>query len=154
MEANKTTGTIPEFIKKLWFISDKEAKVVVESNTQLNRQSNDGLLSRQFSTNDQMLRYKIINSYFFTDTLLVTKPAKSLWSNLYLQVFVSDKGFVAVYCMELKSDFKDALHLFCKEIGIPRSLVVDPSGEQTSKSVCKFYNQVGTTLRILEESTQ
>ena len=101
-----------------------------------------------------MLRYRRINSYFFTDTLLVTKSAKSLRNNLYLQVFFSDKSFVEVYCMELNSDFEDALHLFCKEIGVPISLVVDPSGEQTSKAVRKFCNQVGTTLRVLEESTQ
>ena len=154
LEAIKKTGTTPEFIKKIWSISDKEAKAVVEANTQLNRQPNDGLLSRHFSTNDRMLRYRRINSYFFTDTLLVTKASKSTRNNLYLQVFVSDKGFVAVYCMERKSDFKDALHLFCKEIGVPISLVVDPSGEQTSKAVRKFCNQVGTTLRVLEESTQ
>jgi len=56
--------------------------------------------------------------------------------------------------MEFKSDFKDALHLFCKEAGVPIDLVVDPSGEQTSKPICKFCNQVGTTLILLEESTQ
>ena len=61
--------------------------------------------------------------------MLVHKSAKSTRGNLYPQVFVSDKGFVAVYPMEIKSDFKDALHLFCKEIGVPIDLIVDPSGE-------------------------
>ena len=56
--------------------------------------------------------------------------------------------------MKQKSEFKDALHLFCKEIGVPVSLVVDPSGEQTSKDVRIFCNHLGTTLRILQESTQ
>ena len=55
--------------------------------------------------------------------------------------------------MEMKSEFKDALHSFCKEVGVPIALVADPSGEQASKAVRKFCNQVGTTLRILEEST-
>ena len=32
--------------------------------------------------------------------------------------------------------------------------MLDPSGEKTSKLVQKFYNQVGTIFRILEESTQ
>jgi len=44
--------------------------------------------------------------------------------------------------------------MFWKEIGVPYGLVVDPSGEQTSKEVKKFCHQVGTSLRILEESTQ
>ena len=113
-EANHQSGTTPECIKNIWSISDKEARAVVDSNTELNRQQSDGLLSRHFSTNDRMLRYRRINSHFFTDTLLVTKPAKSLRGNLYLHVFVSNKGFIAVYPMELKSDFKYALHLFCK----------------------------------------
>ena len=86
--------------------------------------------------------------------MLVTKSTKFTRGNLYLQVFVSDKGFVAVYPMELKSDFKDTLHLFCKEVGVLIDLVVGPPGEQTSKHVRKFCNQVDTTLRILEESTQ
>ena len=56
--------------------------------------------------------------------------------------------------MESKSDFRDALHLFCKEFGVPVTLVVDPVGEQTSRHVQKFCNQDGNTLRILQESTQ
>ena len=117
---------------------------MIEANIQLNRQSNDGLLSRHFSTNDRVIRYQRISIYFFTDTLLVTKSDKSLRG--YLYVFVSDKGFIAIYGMELKSDFKDSLHLFCKEVGVLLSLAVDPSGDQTSKAVRKFCNQVGTTL--------
>ena len=71
-----------------------------------------------------------------------------------LQVFVSDKGYVAVYPMEKKSYFQDCLHLFCKEVGVPEVIVVDASGEQTSKPVRRFCIQVGTTLRLLEEKTQ
>ena len=86
--------------------------------------------------------------------MFVTSKATSRPGNTMLQIFVSDKGFIAVYPLKNKSDFKDALHLFCKEVGVPITLVVDPSGEQTSKSVRKFCNQVGTTLRILQENNQ
>ena len=154
VESNKSSGVTPDHLSKVWMISEEQADSVIERNTQLNRQSCDSELSRQFSTNDRMLRYKRIKSYFFTDTMFVTDKAKSRPGNKMLQVFVSDKGFIAVYPMKRKSQFKDALHLFCKEIGVPVSLVVDPSGEQTSKEVRKFCNQVGTTLRILQESTQ
>ena len=154
VESNKSSGVTPDHLSKVWMIPEEQADKVIERNTQLNRQSCDSELSRQFSTNDRMLRYKRIKSYFFTDTMFVTDKAKSRRGNKMLQVFVSDKGFIAVYPMKLKSQFKDALHLFCKEIGVPVSLVVDPSGEQTSKDVRKFCNQVGTTLRILQESTQ
>ena len=154
MEAHSSKGVTPDFIKKIWSVSSDEASDILKANTQLNRQSNEGFLSRQFTTNDRMLRYRRINSYFFTDTMFVTKAAKSTRNYTMLQVFVSDKGFVAVYPLEKKSDFHDCLQVFCKEVGVPISLVVDPSGEQTSKAVRRFCNQVGTTLRVLEEHTQ
>ena len=56
--------------------------------------------------------------------------------------------------MKSKGEFYDSLHIFCKELGVPASLIVDPSGEQTSNKVKKFCNQVETTLIIPEESTQ
>ena len=65
-----------------------------------------------------MLRYKRINSQFFTDTLFVTKKGKSSKGNTCAQLFVSDKGYVAIYPMERKGDYVKALHLFCKEIGV------------------------------------
>ena len=152
--ATPSQGVSQDFIKKIWGVSSDEATDIIKANTQLMRHSNEGPLSRQFTTNDRMLRYRRLQSYFFTDTMFVTKAAKSTRGYTMLQLFVSDKGFVAVYPMSAKSEFVDCLHLFCKEVGVPISLVVDPSGEQTSKGVRRFCNQVGTTLRILEEHTQ
>ena len=78
-----------------------------------------------------MLRYKRINSVFFTDTLLAVKtPSKR--GNKYAQLFVSDKGFVAVYPMKKQSDFQDSLHLFCKEVGVPERLVMGAQPAQAS----------------------
>ena len=82
-----------------------------------------------------MFRYRRIKSKFFTDTMLVTKAAKSTRYYTMLQLFVSDKGFIAVYPMEKNSEFYDALHYFCKEVGVPITLVIDPSGYQTSRNV-------------------
>ena len=129
VEVKALSGVQPSYLKKFWSISDKEANKVLKSNTQLNRQPIDSLLSRHFSTNNRVLCYERIESFFFSDTISVTKSAKSIKGNLHLQFFVSDKGFVAVYNIEKKFDFKDALHIFCKEVGVPIVLVVDPSGK-------------------------
>ena len=43
--------------------------------------------------------------------------------------------------MELKSEFKDILHPFHKEVGMSIALVVNLSGEQTSKTVRKLCEQ-------------
>ena len=59
-----------------------------------------------------MLRYKCINSQFFTDTLFATAKVKYLCVNTCCQISVSDKLFVAVYPMEIKSHFESALHHF------------------------------------------
>lgn len=56
--------------------------------------------------------------------------------------------------MKSKGEFQAIIELFCKEIAVTRILVVDPSGKQTSKSVHNYYHKVGTTLRVLEKSTE
>jgi hypothetical protein len=101
-----------------------------------------------------MLRYKQINSIFFTDTMFVKDQAKSTRNYKACQIFVSNKGFVAVYRMEKVSNFEDALHLFCKEVVVPVTLVADPHQSQKSHSVQRFCDQVGTTLSLLEKSMQ
>ena len=42
---------------------------------------------------------------------------------------------------------------FAKEIGAPTSIIADMSGEQMSHDIWKFCNDIGTTLRALEEGT-
>ena len=56
--------------------------------------------------------------------------------------------------MRSKGDFPQALKKFCKKIGVPSSLICDPSGEQTSKEVKKWCREVSLPLRILEEHSQ
>ena len=127
---------------------------VLEQSTCLQRVGHPNSLSRRLPTNDRMLRYRRIDSNFFTDTFFATAKGKSSRGHTCAQLFVSDKGYLSIYFMKSKSEFKDALHLFCKEVGVPVNLVVDPSKEQTSNDVKQFCHKVGTTLRILEESTQ
>ena len=91
---------------------------------------------------------------FYTDTFFVTKAGKSTRGFTCAQVFVTDKGYVALYPMKTKNDFHLALKQFCKDVGVPLRLVCDPSGEQSSKKVKHFCHLVGTTLRFIEESIQ
>ena len=71
---------------------------------------------------------------------------KSWRGNKCCQLFVSDIGFVFLVPMKSKGEFPDALRKFCKEIGVPTSLVCDPSGEQSSKEVKKYCNDVALPL--------
>ena len=55
--------------------------------------------------------------------------------------------------MKSKGKVLLALKMFAKEIGAPDAIICDASEEQTSKTVKAFLNEIGTSLRILEEGT-
>lgn len=154
LNAGKPTKVSPEFLSKIWHIKPDLAKKTLLQTTQRYRQGLDNELSRRFSSNDRMLRYRRIDSHFYTDTFFVTAKGKSTRGNTCAQLFVSDKGYIALYLMKSKGQYLQALQQFCKDVGIPSQLLVDPSGEQTSRNAKNFCNKVGTTLKILEESTQ
>ena len=114
----------------------------------------DPTLSKNYGTNDRMLRYKRIKDYFFMDTFFATKKGgKSSRGHTCCQLFVTDKGFVYVVPMRRKGDVPLAMKEFAKEIGAPDAFVADMSGEQMSKEVKQFCNDIGSTLRALEEGT-
>ena len=104
--------------------------------------------------NDKMLQNKRINNQFFIDNFFVTASGVSTRGNNCAQIFVSDKGFVAIYSMISKGDFPDALHMFCKYVGVLLSNIIDPAGETNSWKVKKFFHQLGAIIHILEENTQ
>ena len=151
--AGGQSGVSAHSLSKLWMISEAQAQGAIDFNTQLCRQSADNTLSRDFSTNDRMLRYRRINSVFFTDTLVATS-CPSIRGHKYAQIFVSDKGYVAVYPMKSQSEFEDALHWFCKEVGVPVDLVMDGHKSISENlKVKRFAHQVGLTLKVLERNT-
>ena len=130
------------------------AKITLVVTTQRCKRSDDSTLSRNYSTNDRMLRYKQIGQFFFMDTFFATsKAGKSPRGNTCCQIFVSDKGFLFGVPMNRKSEVPLALKLFAKENGALDAIICDAAGEQKSKEVRKFCHQIGTTLRYLEEST-
>ena len=152
--ASKPTGITAETLSKIWRIDQVSAARTLKVTTHLNHQGGSENLSRHFGTNDRMLRYRRIASEFYTDTFFVTGKARSTRGYTCMQIFVSDKGFVKVYPMRKVSEYPQALKMFAKDVGAPDVLVADPHPSNKSKDVKAFCNKIGTTLRILEESTQ
>ena len=152
--ASKPRGVTAETLSKIWRIDYETAARTLKVTTQLNHQGGNETLSRHFGTNDRMLRYKRIQSEFYTDTFFVTGKARSIRGYTCMQIFVSDKGFVKVYPMRHQREYPLALKLFAKDVGAPEILVADPHPSQKSHDVKAFCNQIGTTLKLLEESTQ
>ena len=152
--AGKPRGVDAKHLSKIWRISYEEAKQTIETTTQTSVRRDDPTLSRNYGTNDRMLRYKRIKEYFFMDTFFATKKGgKSSRGHTCCQLFVTDKGFVYVVPMRRKSEVILAIKQFAKEIGAPDAIVADMSGEQMSDDMRKFCNDIGTTLRALEEGT-
>jgi transposase InsO family protein len=152
--AGRSKGISAEQLAKTWRIDLKTAKRTIDITSQKNIRKENPTLSRNYGTNDRMLRYKRINDYFFMDTFFATKKAgKSSRGNTCCQLFVTDKGFVYVVPMKTKGEVLQALKQFAKEIGAPDAIVSDAAAEQSSQKLRKFCSDIGTTLRLLEEGT-
>ena len=141
-------------LSKIWRIDIESEKRTLDVTSQYRIRINNPTLSRNFGTNDRMLRYKRIKEHFFMDTFFSKKLAgKSSRGNTYCQIFVRGKGFVFVVPMKSKSEVLQALKQFSKEIRAPDAIVSDAEGEQTSKALRKYCSDICTTLQYLEEGT-
>ena len=100
------------------------AKGAIDHSAQLCCYNADNCLSRSASTNDRMLRHQRFQSVLFADTIFAMKH-KSARGNACCQVFVSDKGFVAIHLMKSQKELPIALHWLFKQVGVPDSLAAD-----------------------------
>ena len=154
VNAGKPNGIGAEHLAKVWRISHDDAKRTLAVTSQRSKRPEDPTLSQNYGTNDRMLRYRRIEEYFYMDTFFATKKGgKSSRGNTCCQLFVTDKGFMHVVPMKRKSEVLMAVKIFAKEIGAPDALICDMSKEQTSSDMKIFLNEIGTTLRALEEGT-
>jgi hypothetical protein len=154
MNATRSKGIDPQTLAKVWRISVDDAKRTIANTTQGAIRTHDPTLSRNYTTNDRMLRYKRIHEHFFMDTFFATKKGgRSSRGHTCCQLFVSDKGFVYVVPMRRKSDIPQAVKQFAKEIGAPDAIISDSAREHKSLEVRKLCLNMGTELRVLEEGT-
>jgi hypothetical protein len=137
--ARFASGVNPKHLSKIWRISNEDAERTLDNTTHLLQRATNHELSRNYGTNDRMLRYKRIRDYFYMDTFFATKKGgKSSRGHTCCQLFVTDKGFIYVVPMKRKGEVLLAMKQFAKEIGAPDAFVADMSGEQMSKEVKAF----------------
>ena len=72
-QAGKTRGVDPQHLSKIWRITHEDAPRTIDVTTQMSTRTDDPTLSRNYSSNDSMLRYKKIKDFFFMDTFFATK---------------------------------------------------------------------------------
>jgi hypothetical protein len=73
--ASRPTGITAEQLSKTWRIDLDAAERTIGITSQHSRRADNPTLSRNYGTNDRMLRYKRIHEYFFMDTFFATKKA-------------------------------------------------------------------------------
>jgi hypothetical protein len=152
--AKRSKGVDATHLVKVWKIDITDVKRTIDITSQHSQRTDNPTLSRNYTTNDCMIRYRRIGQYFFMDTFFTTKKAgKSSRGQTCCQLFVTDEGFVYVVPMGSKSEVLNAVKQFAKEIGAPDAIICNMAGEQTSLPLKKFCNEIGTTLRVLEEGT-
>jgi hypothetical protein len=95
------------------------------------------------------VRYRKIKNFFFMDTLFVTSAARSSRGNIGAQLFVSEKGFVALYPMKKQQEVYLALKQFAKEVGAPEVLVCDPHPAQVKREVPHKYQKLIYKIKLL-----
>ncbi len=131
--AGRSRGVGAEHLAKVWMIPHDEAARTLQVMSQCLHTDIDSSVLRNIGTNDRAVRYRHIKSCFYTDTLFVTSAAKSSRGNICAQLFVSDKGYVAIYPMQHQQDYFFALKQFAKDVSAPDILVCDPHPTQKQR---------------------
>ena len=152
--ATKAKGVTSEQLSKIWSINIETAKRTVDSTSQHIKHEGSSQMKQRYSTNDRMLRYKQSRTHFFMDTLQVTAKTISQQKNRYMQLFVSDTGFIFVYPTKTKTEIVNAVKAFAKEIGAPTPLILDPEGTQTSKELNQVMKGICCPLKYLKRRRQ
>jgi hypothetical protein len=67
--ARFASGVNPEHMSKTWRISHEDAERTLDNTTHLLQRTTSPELSRNYGTNDRMLRYERIKDSFYRDTI-------------------------------------------------------------------------------------
>ena len=149
---SSTKGSSESTVNKLaqnWGIGIEAAKRTVQATTQrMIRTVAHPSLSRRFRTNDRQLRYKRISADMFTDTAQASVTSKR--GNKYVQLFSMPFGWVRAFGIPKKSDAHHALSLLFKREGVPTSMVMDGSKEQTLGQFKSKCRQAGCHVKQTE----
>jgi hypothetical protein len=121
----------PESLADRWCIGIDQARLTLEHTTQRLVRSALLPLTRRYKA-DRIFQLPRLQGEWFSDT--VDGRVKSRDGNKYGQIFANEAYFATFYPMDSKSKAGDALRIFCKEFGVPTSLCVDGSKEQTMKN--------------------
>ncbi len=125
-----------------WMIAPDRAMKTVQWTTQQGvRTCLNPTLPRRFPTNDRMLCYKRLPHTTFTDTIFSGTPSRS-GNSKCAQVYTTSFGWARAHPMTRKGAAHETLSLLFHRDGVPPTIVLDGSTEQT----------IGDFMRKLREA--
>jgi hypothetical protein len=113
-----------------WMIAPDRAKETVQKAMQRGiRTCLNPTLAQRFPTDDWMLCYKRLPHTTFTDTMFAGTPSRS--GNKCAQVYATSFGWAGAHPMTRKGEAHETLSLLFHCDGVPPTMVLDSSKEQT-----------------------
>ena len=130
-------GIIHQTLSKNWMVSPETALRTVNRTTQRGiREVLHPSLSRCWITNDRQLRYLRLRHHVYTDTL---KSGNNYCrDNVYAQAYTTSFHWCRAMPMKKKSKAQKTLSLLFQRYGVPLSMIMDGSKDQT---LGKFKNK-------------
>ena len=105
-------------------------------------------ISRQYPTNNRILRYPCVLHPLYTDTMIAGTVSKPVNNNA--QVYVTSYGWKRLFPMKLKSDDNETLPLIFKRYGVPPEMIMDNSKEILSSDFCKKLQEANCHQKTIK----
>ena len=132
-----------------WMISPAQAEQTIKNTTQrCVKTCSNPTLARRFPTNDRMLRYKRLPHPVFSDTLIAGTTSKQ--GNKVAQVYATSFGWSRVHPMQRKGEAHQTLSLLFQRDGVPPTMIVDNSKEQTQGDFKRKLREADCHLKQTE----
>ncbi len=132
-----------------WMIAPDRAKKTVQRTTQWGvRTCLNPMLARWLPTNDRMLCYKRLPHTTFTNTMFAGTPSRS--GNKCAQVYATSFGWARAHPMTRKGEAHETLSLLFHCDGVPLTMVLDGSNEQTKGDFKKKLREADCHARQTE----
>ena len=155
----RSSAISPAELSRVFGIDRQTAKATLRVTSQRIRRADNPSLSRNYSTNDRMLRYRRLRRDFYMDTFFAGADSSEGWDGRStrgfksVQLFVSDTGYLFGVLMKTLEEIPEAISQFLRDVGAPDVLVADAHSSHQSMTVKRLLSRAGTRLRLLEEGT-
>ena len=135
-------------LARRWGISPDHAQATIDRTTQLMvRTCLYPTLSRRYSTNDRLCRYRRLQHMMFSDTGF--SNVQSQRGNKCCQFYASG-GWARAFPMRVKSEAHDSLSLVFQRDGVPPAMILDGSKEQVCGMFRRKLKEAACQLRQTE----